>query len=246
MKHEAYAILVLAIIVFLVGAFIGRFTLEEKTGIIEASDSKYKKITMSIPAVDNDQEGIIATLITEVKPGSGLVLVNINEILADFNTQFSARTAAEVAQKYTELDLSNIDIIYQIKAQASIIGGPSAGSAMAISTIAALQNKEINKNVMITGTIEQDGSIGQVGAVLEKAKVSRSTGANKLLVPVGSKLTSIKSYERVVSCNTFDSTEYCQIVYEPNEVGFGQEIGIEIIEVKNIGDAVKYFIEAEN
>ncbi len=245
MKNQAYTILILVIIVFLTGAFIGRFSIKEKIETIKVDDAKFKQITMNLPAVDSNQQGVVAQLITEVRPGSGLVLVNINDILADFNTQFSARTAAEVAGNYTNIDLSNLNIIYQIKADAGIIGGPSAGSAMAISTVAALLNKDVNQDVMITGTIEQDGSIGQVGAITEKAKAAKEVGAKKFLVPAGSKVSNTKGYERVISCNTYDSAEYCQINYIPKEVSFTEEIGIEIIEVKNIDEVVKHFVQEE-
>ena len=63
--------------------------------------------------------------------------------------------------------------------------GPSAGAALTIATIAALKHDSIRSDVVITGTINADGTIGQIGGVLEKAQAAKDIGAKLFLVPVG-------------------------------------------------------------
>ena len=52
-----------------------------------------------------------------------------------------------------------------------LIGGPSAGAAIAVATVAAIEGKNVSKDAVITGTIEEGGYIGEVGAVFEKPKI---------------------------------------------------------------------------
>ena len=67
------------------------------------------------------------------------------------------------------MDLSEYDLVYTIKANATVIEGASAGAALAVATVAALTGKELNSSVMMTGTINHDGTIGPVGGIFEKA-----------------------------------------------------------------------------
>ena len=88
-----------------------------------------KQNIIPLAAVDSNNKGVIAHLNTEVRNGSGLILVNINDILADYLTQYSARVAAQVAANYSKISIDGLDVIYNIKANATVIGGPSAGAA---------------------------------------------------------------------------------------------------------------------
>lgn len=197
---------------------------------------KENEISLTIPAVDSNGKGVTGELTTSIKKGSGLVLVNINNILAGYDTQYSARTAAHAANNYTNVSIENKDIIYSIKTNAQVIEGSSASSAFAIATIALLQDKKINSSVMITGVINEDGSISQVGSIPEKAKAGKEAGMKLFLIPNG----NLKgNFEREKSCISNGNSEYCEIKYvqKINET----EFGIQIKEVKNLEGALKYF-----
>src|SRR3989338_4121296 len=80
-------------------------------------------------AVDQRGEGIVADLVTEVRDGQGLVLVNVNNVLADVTTQYSARLATQVASNFTKIDVSNLDIIYNLNSDAGVFPGQAPGSS---------------------------------------------------------------------------------------------------------------------
>ena len=247
MKSKNIFVFILVIIIFLGGIYLGRTlfsdkTIEEKIVYKESSVKDLRRNEIGIPAVNENNNGVIATLVTEVKPGNGLVLVNINDILADFYTQFSARTAASVASNYTGVNLSNLDVVYQIKANASIVGGPSAGAAMTVATIALLSNKELEENVMITGAINQDGGIERVGADPQKAEAAKNIGIKLFLVPEGDNVKA-SEYIKEKSCNNYDGLIFCQIIYKPQEVKLFKDSDLEIKEVKNIDEAAKLFLK---
>ncbi|MFH1450916.1 MAG: S16 family serine protease [archaeon] len=140
---------------------------------------------IDLPAVASDGSGVLTSLEVEVVPGKGRVLLTISPFTG-IQTQNSEITAVSIAGKYTDFDFSNYDVIFTINAGgASVIDGPSAGAAMAIAVIAAVEEKEVREDAGITGTIQQDGSIGPVGGVLEKAQAAAQGGDTIFLIPKG-------------------------------------------------------------
>ncbi|NUN11758.1 hypothetical protein HUU53_03880 [Candidatus Micrarchaeota archaeon] len=129
-------------------------------------------------------EGILSHVDIEIQKGRGRVLINTNPFV-EADTQYSADTAVRVAQEITGKDLSDRDVIFTFDPISNLVGGPSAGAALTIGTIAAIQGKTLNPEIAITGTINEDGSIGQIGGVFEKAQAASQQGITLFLVPKG-------------------------------------------------------------
>lgn len=197
--------------------------------------------TAYLPAVDNESNGVITLLVVEAVPGSGRTLVDIDNLLFWGDTQHSIRIAKKVASNITGIDANKYDLVYNIYANASVIGGESAGAAITLATIAVLQNTSLRDDVIITGTINHDGSIGPVQAILPKAKAAREHNATLFLVPL---LESREvTYETRKHCETFGATEYCTEEQIPKYINISQEAKIEVKEVGTIEDAMKYFFK---
>jgi uncharacterized protein len=197
--------------------------------------------SMKIPAIDSNGNGVSTNLVVEVMPGSGRTLMDIDNLLFWGDTQSSIRTAKDVAFNYTKKDPNKYDIIYHVNANASVIGGPSAGAALTIVTIAALQNKQLKNDVMITGSINHDGSIGPVGEITGKAKVAKADNSSLFLVPL---LQSKEiTYQDQKYCKNFGLTEFCTIEQIPTQVNVQESSGIQVKEVGNIEEALNYFYQ---
>jgi len=194
---------------------------------------------IKVPAVDNDGNGTTTDLLVKVEEGSGRTLVDINTLLFWVDTQNSIRMAKNVAENITGINLNDYDITYAINANASLIGGESAGAALTIATIAAIEDKELKDDVLITGTINHDGSLGPIGGVLEKAEGAKKSGATTFLVPLlqGQEIV----YEEKEHCEKFGFMEWCNIERVPKKVDISQESGIDVIEVGSIREALNYF-----
>lgn len=210
-----------------------------KTQKIVLTNYSFPTVYLKIPAVDSKGNGVVTKLKVEAKPGEGRTLVNIDQLLFWVDTQHSIRLAKKVAENITGIDLSNIDLFYAIETNASVIEGPSAGAAITIATIAVIENRSINESVMITGTINSDGSIGPVGEVTEKAKAARDVGATLFLVPLGQAVQTYYVPEQ--TCQKFGFITYCTTEYKPKRVDVSKEVGIEVKEVSNIKEALNYF-----
>jgi len=102
-----------------------------------------------------------------------------------------------------------------------------------------LENKSLRKDVVITGTINHDGSIGPVKGILAKAKASKEIGAKIFLVPLTQGLDVI--YETKKHCEKFGPTEFCTTEQIPKRVDISKEANITIKEVATIKEALGYF-----
>lgn len=196
-------------------------------------------ISMKVPAVDDKGNGITSFLVIEAMPGSGRTLVDIDNLLFWADTQQSIRLARLVAANITGLDINNYDLIYNIHANATVIGGESAGAAIAIATIAALENKRLNESVMITGTINHDGTIGPVSEIIAKASAAKTAGATLFLVPLLQSRDVV--YETKEHCEKFGPTKICSIEQLPQRVDVLNRTGIAVTEVSSIKEALDYF-----
>lgn len=239
---------VLMIAMFIVGVYFGQYTAPEKVVVktetipcptvgeqLELEAPRH--VSMQLPAVNDAGEGVAAYLTATVEDGNGKILVNIGNVLAKADTQESARTAVEVASNYTNIDTSNLDVTFNIVADASILEGPSAGAAMAVSVVAALQDKELKDDVMITGMVNHDFSIGPAGRIVEKAQAAKDAGATLFLVP----LTESVEFRDVERCGSYGLyRDYCTVEFVP--VNIGDDVGIEIIEVRTLREALGYFL----
>jgi uncharacterized protein len=197
-------------------------------------------VKIYVPAVDNEGKGIATVLKVGIKPGNGKVLVDINNILFWLDTQQSIQTAKRVAEEVTKADLSKFDLIYSLEEiNASVVEGPSAGAALTIATIAAIEGKELTTKVMITGTINPDGSIGSVGGIIPKARATKEIGATTFLVPEGQG-TQV-NYIPEEKCEQMGYFTFCTTTYKKKVENVGKSVGIDVVEVKDIREAMKYF-----
>lgn len=218
------------------------YTLPEYNPFVNLSENG-SIVSMMIPAVDENGNGVMTFLSVQAVPGSGKRLVNIDKILFWIDTQNSIRTAGFVAQNITGINISKYDLIYTITANASVLEGPSAGAALGIATIAALEGKSLRKDVVITGTLNHDGTLGPVGGVVEKARAAKSAGIKIILVPLGQ--GEEVSYRSQRYCEKIGWTEICTIEHIPHKVDIEDEVGIQVIEVKDIEEALNYFFGEE-
>ena len=186
--------------------------------------------------------GTVLKITVEIRDGTGLVLVN-TAIPTGVDFQTSARTAVMIAQKYTNFDLSKKDVIFSISSgnqqELQAVDGGSAGGAMTVLLISDISGKPINSKVLMTGTIEDDGSIGKIGGVSEKADAAGKYGAKIFLVPTGQAITQVQSCDEKRAGSFVYRT--CTSQDQPLSDLTEKEFGMKVIEINSISDALSYF-----
>ncbi len=247
MKHAYIGMGIVFIIAYSMGSYLSSTTVyynyTESPVFVQPYTNMEANESMAlvkVPAVDDDGNGVSTLLYVQSVPGTGKTLVNIDKLIFWTDTQNSIRTARVVAKAYAGTDVNDYDLIYTISANASVIAGPSAGGALTVATIASLRGEEPNPEVMMTGTINHDGTIGPVGGVAEKAKAAKEIGAKLFLVPAGQ--STEVTYVREQNCNDIGITQICNIETKKKTIDVEEESGIPIIEVGNIEDALQYFL----
>jgi Lon-like protease len=78
-----------------------------------------------------------------------------------------------------------LDFPYEVDIESERIGGPSAGLAFTLEVLDVLTPGELTggREVAATGTIELDGTIGDVGGVAQKTAAVEAAGIDLFLVP---------------------------------------------------------------
>ena len=185
--------------------------------------------------------GTILKITVDIRDGTGLVLAN-TAIPEGVDFQNSARIAVQVAHNITGMDLSHKDVIFSITTDnqnLQSVDGGSAGGAMTVLLTSTILGKAINGHVLMTGTIQPDGTIGPIGGVLEKAQAAANYGAKIFLVPGG---------QGVVDEQHCTQSTQGPFVYQscsPQEVSLTaimeNKYGMKVIEVGTIADVLKYF-----
>ncbi len=165
----------------------------------------------------SNNTGTLTTINLTVTTGTGLVSINGPQHVGNSTLQ-SAKEAAAYASSYLHLNESHYNFNYLVKDNSSSVSGPSAGAAMTILAVSALSGKPLLHNFTMTGTIEPNGNIGQIGGIYDKAGAAFNKGLSFVLVP------------RVSNSSTED------IIYLITQDNFG----LPLVQVSNISQASEF------
>lgn len=192
-------------------------------------------VRLPLIAVDTEGNGVLADLIVDVSKGTGKFFIGgESNPLVNSDTQSSLKTAFYTAENYT--GRYDLNVYYSFSTDSEAVGGRSAGAASTIATIAAMQGKNLNSKVLITGTIEPDGSIGPVGKIFEKAKTIKKDGRfSTFLVPKGESKQSVL-VEECTEKKTGNSF-YRQCASAPKLLDVANETGLNLVEVGSVRQA---------
>jgi len=166
---------------------------------------------LAVSEKDGEEIGATADLFLEIRPGTGRIFIETVP-LTKLDTQMSTRFAKEIACDFLDKDCANYDFFYTIRSNSAIIGGPSAGAATTILTIAVLDNLKLDKKTTITGTINSGGLIGPIGGLNAKMQAARDANMTRVMI------SELNSNENITA--------------------YGKDIGIEVVNVLDIEDAI--------
>jgi len=235
-----------------------------------ASAKTYHITLLTVGEVGEETVGGTADAYLEVKPGTGRIFLD-SFPLTKLDTQISTRYANRVACDYLDEECDDRDFFYTIRAGSTIVGGPSASAALTVLTIAALKGVEPRNDTVMTGTINSGGSIGPVGGVYNKALAAEKANFTKMLIPLfsidahsqnstGQSLNESRTNSNITiqwinitrigkSNQTIDERI---IIYDKplvdessNQSDIWANLTIEVIKVRNIDEALPYFLNVE-
>jgi uncharacterized protein len=182
--------------------------------------------------------GVIARLRVAVScPGSGRVFVETLP-LSQLDLQASTRVAAQVASRVAGVRFDSCDFYASFRASSPIVGGPSASAATAVAFAAALLRLPLRGDVVMTGMVLPDGSIGPVGGLRAKLEAVASAGAKVFLVPYGQ--TTYVEYT-VVTRRVGPVTMREVRPVTVDLVEYGRSLGVDVRPVTTVYEALHVF-----
>lgn len=216
--------------VFLV-AFIAGYLLPSKN-LPEKTSGKIT--SLALLAVNSQGIGEFARIEIALRQGMGKTEINESYglPLISPDTKKSLLEAANYSRSYANFSYKSTDISIAIIGNSSVIAGGSAGAACAVAIISALEGTMLKENILLTGSILENGRIGRVGLVLQKARAMVETKYDTLLVPIGEK----KEWIIPAGCANSKNLEM-ECKPARMEIDVEEETGIRIIEVKTVGEA---------
>lgn len=147
------------------------------------------------------------------EPGKGKIRFNDT---AGSMAKDSVFNAASVIRKITGQAMQDYDVHINVVGGANI-DGPSAGAAITLALLSAIEKKPVRQNVAITGEISLGGRIKPVGGIHEKIYGAIRKGIQTVIVPkdneneVPKDLSGIK----VIPCATIEEAR--DILYRKGE-----------------------------
>jgi uncharacterized protein len=206
-------------------------------GSVYALESGVKIPLVADKITANGDEGSYLNAQVVVTNGTGHVFVDTNPF-TQIDLQGSARIAAMVASDILGIDEKLYDFYYIIEINSPVIGGPSAGGALTVATIAAINKWKIKPGIAMTGMIDPDGTIGPVGGIPYKLQAAAANNVTVFLVPQG---------QLVVNVTKFNVTmENSSIIHNATDETvdldkLGNKLNVSVKEIDTIQGAVLEF-----
>lgn len=129
--------------------------------------------------------------------------------------------AAIVASQIAASDLFDYTIYFDFPGTAD---GPSAGAIKTAALLSVWLGHELSPDVVMTGTINPDGTIGNVGGVPFKIEAAAEAGKSLVLIPKGNAVSMSSEGDLI------DNVEH------------GRSLGIEVRTVGNIYEAYPFLV----
>lgn len=210
--------------------------------VLDVSDQvSSKSVMVLVPAVgeltDGSLIGVTMSLEATIRSGTGGVFVDTRP-LTQVDMQGSARLAAATAAAIAGARADEYDFFITIRSDTTVVGGPSAGAAITSAFVALLLDLPLRDDVVMTGMINPDGSVGPVGGILQKAQAAHEAGASLFLIPLGQGV--VESIQQTVDDSGWFPTTRNEIVRTDVRQHAKDNWGLDVKELTDIYDAIEY------
>lgn len=188
-----------------------------------------RSVTIHALAVSSNNTGTVINItITAVTPGSGYVYVASSPLPTAESGTFlsSSQIAALVATYLANQPFDKYNFLINVEPTTLEIGGPSASGYVTVGMWALITNHTLNPDVVMTGMILPDGSIGPVGGLPAKIKAAAQEGYEIVLIPYGQQIYQTSSGQVI------------------NLIDYGKKLGVDVIPIMSVRQAIYYFTGA--
>lgn len=136
----------------------------------------------------------------------------------------SVFNAAAVIRQLTGEDIRDYDIHVNVVGGGNI-EGPSAGAAICLAILSALQNRPLRQDVAVTGEISIQGKIKPVGGLYEKIFGAQQADITTVLVPAANREELPASIREIEVVPVADVAEACRYVFAEGAAQISEQSG---------------------
>lgn len=128
----------------------------------------------------------------------GAQLSVLDAVMGWIDPWVSVQTPGRAIIGFVPADTRTVSLPFEVEISTGGIAGPSAGLAFTLALLDELTAGDLmgDGRVVATGTINEDGTVGAIGALEQKAVAVRERGATLFLVPKGQSESEIAAARR--------------------------------------------------
>jgi len=151
-------------------------TLEELIDVMEGKEPNQEIMVTVIPHLGGNRESRRVTLISSPDDPERTII------------------------GFIPVDTRTVELPFEVEIDTDSIGGPSAGLAFTLALLDEMTPGDLfgGKNVVATGTVNEDGSVGPIGALLQKAVAVKQSNADVFFVPASQNEAELADARRVL------------------------------------------------
>lgn len=141
-----------------------------------------------LPAVDASDGGLIVPIEFEFSEGNGELFVDLAGVEVRHDLQLALREARETATRLADGTLAETTTRVTFEppnADILALRGKSWEAGLTVALVASLRQQSLPRETLITGIVDDEGTLLPVGGIEGKARAARTFGARELLVPEG-------------------------------------------------------------
>ena len=141
-----------------------------------------------LPAVDSSDRGFVIGVEFAFSEGSGELFVDLDGVEVRHDIQLALREAVQTSTRLTGRSLSALSTHVTFETPRSeriALRGKSWEAGLTVALTAALRQRPLDEETLITGIVDSEGALLPVGGIEGKARAARRFGATELVIPDG-------------------------------------------------------------
>ncbi|MFN3909787.1 MAG: S16 family serine protease [Candidatus Anstonellaceae archaeon] len=169
------------------------------------------QVEFYVPAVVKPEQSQIVKIKLSLLEGEGKIYTSIEPVVG-LSTQQSIKKAVKYAFFISSKNSNDCDVVIDFVGleNSSLVDGPSASLAIALATVAGLENHSYPQNAIITGEIFENGVVGPVGGILDKLQAAFKNNRSLFITP------RLQFYEKLLISNFFGNLSNISIIEVDN------------------------------
>ncbi len=172
-------------------------------------------VEFSAAGVTEEGSGVYVPFLVSVRPGTGRVLVDIENAFYKQDAENSIRKARDVAARELGYNPGAFDVEFRAAGGDRAVGGESAGALFTAAIAAGFAGKKLRKDVAVSATVGESGALGEVQGVREKILSAAEAGVKYFIVAEEQEITDEASLaEKITVVRAKNAAEVIRAMLE--------------------------------